>query len=261
MFKNINAKGILFRAALPILVLVYMVCLLPILPFLFFNRMDYKKKIKGNPLYKSVLVGLLEKHPLLYELSILYWNYPMFGRLYDILPPMKGNVLQVGCGTGLLNKRYRKRSDIRFINLDLNKKALAYGKRKKRFDTYMHANIYNTPLEDHSVDVIIFARCFHHIKNHKRAFLECERLLKPHGTIIIIDPIGLYDTSDHGFMTNTMLDGIVWCFNPNSFSSHLANSISNKLEIESIDFYRQPTVSNYHVHYPHTDVVAMIKKI
>ena len=236
-------------------------CLLIVLfPILFLNQQDYKANINRNLLYKSFIVKILEKYPLLYEVSIFIWNFPMFNRIYSILPELTGKVFQVGCGTGLLNTYYKNKNDVDFVNLDINMAYLKYGYRKKRFKSFLCASIYNVPLEDKSFSTIIFARCFHHIRNHKKALSECLRLLKDNGKIIIIDPVSLSEQNNQSYLTNTPLDGVVWRFSKSTLEKHIRRIVPSQLSVKSLEYFRQKHITNYNSQYPHTDVVIVLGK-
>ena len=97
-------------------------------PIYYLNRWDFNRKKKRNPFYASALVRLQNRYPLLYDLAMLAQNFPAWHRVYDLLPMFSGDVLQVGCGTGLLNKHLRRRADVRFTNMDANANALRVGR-------------------------------------------------------------------------------------------------------------------------------------
>jgi len=240
--------------------LSYYCFLIVLFPILFFNQQDYKANIKSNLLYKSFIVKILEKHPLLYEVSIFVWNFPMFNKIYSILPKLSGKVLQVGCGTGLLNTYYKNKNDIDFVNLDINMAYIKYGYRKSRFKSYLCASIYSVPLEDKSFDVIIFARCFHHIRKHKSALSECLRLLKDNGKIIIIDPVSLSEQSNQSYLTNTPLDGVVWRFSKSTLEKYIRKIAPSQLSVKSLEYFRQKHITNYNSQYPHADAVIVLEK-
>jgi len=240
--------------------LSYYCFLLVLFPILLLNQLNYKANTKSNLLYRSFIVKILEKHPLLYEVSVFVWNFPMFNKIYSILPELSGKVLQVGCGTGLLNAYYKNKNDVDFVNLDINMAYLKYGYRKKRFKSYLCASIHCVPLEDKSFDIIIFARCFHHIRNHKSALSECARLLKDNGKIIIIDPVSLSELRNQSYLTNTPLDGVVWRFSKSTLEKHVRKIVPSQLSVKSLAYFRQKHITNYNSQYPHTDAVIVLEK-
>src|SRR6476646_8743408 len=140
---------------------------------LLLNQYLFKRDMKKKPLVKSRLMKLIDRYPILYEFSILIWNFPSFKHIYSPIPIVEGeSILQVGCGTGLLNKSFE---NYNIENLDINSNYLRYGYKKKRFLRYMSGSVYKLPYGDNSFDTIIFARCFHHIFKQKKALQECNR--------------------------------------------------------------------------------------
>ena len=234
-------------------------------PVYYLNRWHFNRKRKRNPFYTSMLVRLENRYPLLYELAMLAQNFPAWHHVYDVLPTFSGDVLQVGCGTGLLNKHMRRRADVRLTNLDANINALRVGTSLRRYSDCIHACIdKRTPLPDRSFDVILFARCFHHIRNHRKAFEECARLLREGGTVMIVDPVMLHDNArykkSYAYMTNSSIDGVIWRFTHGTFLKHLKVCASPTFAIRSVHCVRQLHVTNYNLVAPHTDMVAVLVK-
>jgi SAM-dependent methyltransferase len=234
-------------------------------PIYYLNRWDFKRKKKRNPFYTSALVRLQNRYPLLYELSMLAQNFPMWHRVYDVLPTFSGDVLQVGCGTGLLNKHMQRRADVRFTNMDANADALRVGASLGRYSDFVHAYIDRaTPLPDRSFDVVLFARSFHHVRNHRKAFVECERLLRDGGIVIIADPVMLQEKGRNarltGYMANSSIDGVIWRFTRDTFLKHLEECLPPAFTIRSVICVRQLHVTNYNMFVPQTDIVAVLVK-
>jgi len=233
-------------------------------PLLFVNTIVHKRRIKKNPFYKSYIVRLYERFPLAYEAYILVMNFPLFYNVYNVLPPLSDRVLQVGCGTGALNIYLRKKNklkDIDLYNLDTNINSINYGLKRKAFTNYIHSDIKNAPFEDGYFDTIVFARCLHHIKNHKKVFKECERLLAPNGKIIISDHIDLSPASpDHSFMMNSNIDGVIWRYNEVGLRSHLAKNLPPGLTVTSLQAVRQKCITNYNLFFPNADGLAIIER-
>jgi SAM-dependent methyltransferase len=237
-------------------------------PIYYLNKWDFRRHKTRNPFYTSKLMRVQERFPALYDLSMWAQNFPMWDRLYRAVPTISGDVLQVGCGTGLFNHYLRRTSrggSLNLVNLDANLRALRYGARRGRYQTYVHALIdRGTGLDDASFDIIVFARSFHHIRNHKRAFAECARLLRWGGSLIIFDPIMLTKPAtapvDAGYMGNSSIDGVIWRFTPNSFIRHLHETIPETLEVSDVRFVRQLHVSNYNTFVRQTDVIAVLTK-
>jgi SAM-dependent methyltransferase len=229
------------------------------------------KHTKTNPFHTSIMTKLLDKYPLAYELFVCVTNFPMREGVYKVLPSISGTVLQVGCGTGLLNlyckKNIAKYGEINFINMDVNGNALRFGKSIGRYTDYLHASIYDVPLENESIDYIVFARCLHHIRSHKKMFTECARLLKKNGEIIILDVAVVKElqkkaaTLRGSFMVNSSLDGLIWRYDKGDLTERIKKTKTDTLEIVTIEEIRQINITNYNLKYPQTDIVAVLKKV
>lgn len=242
---------------------VFVTLFLILFPCLLLNAIDYKWNVRRKPFYTSKIVQLCNKYPLIYNISQLFLNFPLYENVYRIVPKVSGKVLHVGCGTGLLNRCYKKKyGDAEMVNLDANINMLKYGVKKNAFRSYVHASIYDVPIDDNYFDTIIFARCLHHIRDHKKAFRECSRILRNNGIIIITDPVSLstYDGMN-SYMTNTYIDGLVWRFTKASLRKHIEKRLPQDLRIKSIRYSRLPHITNYNLLYPHTDSVVVIDKL
>ncbi|WP_171056034.1 class I SAM-dependent methyltransferase [Paenibacillus sinopodophylli] len=242
----------------------YAIFFVMLFPIYYVVKLDFKKNLKANPFYKSKFVQLSEKYPILYEIMIVFVNFPLHSRVYKLFPAeIKGDVLQVGCGTGILNVYFSKRKrDIRFTNLDTNLHALQYGKKKKRFESYLHSGIEKTGLPDKSFDYILFARCFHHVRSTKKTFAECERLIRDDGKIIILDPVtwlkGEQESSDEAYMANSTMDGLIWRYSTNALVTHIERHLPPGLQVVEYTTDRQLITANYGFKYPTTDALVII---
>lgn len=237
-------------------------------PIYYLNRYDLlrlKKKMK-NPFYTSKFVRFMYRHPIIYEIELLLQNFPKPSRVFDVLPEMSGEVLQVGCGPGLLNKYYRNNTSIHFTNLDVNLPSLKLGKRMGRFDSYVHADICKAPFPDETFDVVLFARCFHHIRRTRKALEESLRVLKPGGIVIVADPVSIQKTSADekmtgAYMINSSIDGVVWKFTLESLKEHILQNMPKGLVLESVIEKRLIHMTNYNFKYPNTDAVIILRKV
>ncbi|MDP2749606.1 MAG: class I SAM-dependent methyltransferase [Nanoarchaeota archaeon] len=103
-------------------------------------------------------------------------------------------ILVIGCGVGndlVAIKKYAKK----LVVIDVNKKALnniTLDLVKKKM------NASSMSFKNESFDVILSFDVFEHIKNDKRAFDECRRVLKKEGFLIMTVPAysALYSSYD-----------------------------------------------------------------
>ncbi|MFX1431953.1 MAG: class I SAM-dependent methyltransferase [Promethearchaeota archaeon] len=95
----------------------------------------------------------------------------------------KGNLIDVGSGTGFLSIEIAKRApELKIYGIDLSKKMveIASGNAKHLKNVkFKLANAINLPFENNSVDFIVSTGSFHHWKHPIKVFNECYRILKP----------------------------------------------------------------------------------
>jgi ubiquinone/menaquinone biosynthesis C-methylase UbiE len=112
-------------------------------------------------------------------------------------------VLEIGCGTGnvaVLVKRLHP--DVRVVGLDPDARALARAQRKARrrgLDVQLDRGFAEElPYPDESFDRVLSAFMFHHLEpaGRRRALREVRRVLRPGGSLHLLDFGGAKDASD-----------------------------------------------------------------
>lgn len=231
-------------------------------PILFYNYIDFNIQFKKNNFYISFLTRVIYKYSFAYTISTFIYDFPVYSKIYKLIPELKGNVLQVGCGNGLYNlyiKKYCKRHISSITNLDINYNLLKNGQKKGLFKEIIHASVYSIPESNIKYDYILFARCFHHIKYHRKALKECGKVLKTGGKIIIFDPVHDTKREMKSFMMNSLFDGLIWVFNKYSFSKYIESVLPEGMFLESYTCTKQVHFSNYNLHFSLSDGLIIIK--
>lgn len=188
----IEEKGVTITILLYLLVSIVLTLTGPIW---LVNAWDHRRRTRQqNPFYQGWLVRAVVQFPALYDLMALFWNFPQGRCIYRILPEIAGSVLQIGCGTGLLNRYLSVRAgrQIDMINLDLNRRYLSQGRRKGVLQVAVNADAQLLPFKKNTFEIVLFPRCLHHIRNHRKSFFECVRVLRPGGRLIIAESLCLF---------------------------------------------------------------------
>jgi ubiquinone/menaquinone biosynthesis C-methylase UbiE len=117
-------------------------------------------------------------------------------------------VLDIGCGTGTLAVRIKKRQpDVEVVGLDPDSKALSRARSKARnasasiaFDQGFADDL---PYGDASFDRVLSSFMFHHLPTEvkNKALSEVRRVLKPGGSFCMLD-FGGHGSHGHGILTH-----------------------------------------------------------
>lgn len=103
------------------------------------------------------------------------------------LVPKKDIIADIGAGFGRLTPTYAPLAQ-KCILIDPASKQLEKAKKlKKRYPHlyFQQASAEKLPLKKESVDLLLFIRTLHHLKNPKPIFAEFNRVIKPKGFLII----------------------------------------------------------------------------
>ncbi len=99
--------------------------------------------------------------------------------------------VDIGCGVGDLCRILPK--SLKRIGIDLSLPALKYAKRDCRTDVvFINANLFELPLPDKSVDVVICLEVLEHLREDDKALEEICRILRPGGKLIMSLPGEFY---------------------------------------------------------------------
>ncbi len=119
----------------------------------------------------------------------IYWR-----KKFLKLLPINNNtlILDVATGTGDVGFEIRKKYDAPLIGLDYSYNMLKKGQDKSkklntsRF-TFIQGDAESLPIDDNSIDIITIAYGIRNLSNFKNALSEFNRVLKPGGTLGILE--------------------------------------------------------------------------
>jgi len=98
------------------------------------------------------------------------------------------HVLDVGCGTGELERRLLERWPmLRVTGVDLSPNMLRQAAEKGTGAATVAAEAHRLPLRDTSFDLAICANAFHYFRQPDNALAEMRRVLRPAGRLVLVD--------------------------------------------------------------------------
>lgn len=101
------------------------------------------------------------------------------------------HLLDVGCGNGSTVARILSDSrfaGIQYVGLDYNKKTIEEVKNTENMQ-FIYGDACTMPFSDSEFDIIVLSHVFEHIKDSDQLCRELNRVLKPHGKLLVIVPI------------------------------------------------------------------------
>lgn len=131
-----------------------------------------------------------------YELDWTWRRYfsPLHRTLVEEAGEVKGlRVLDLGCGTGGLLRRFARAGAGRLVGIDPSEGMLEVASRSAEGDgcfRFIKTAAESIPLEDGAFDLAVSCIAFHHFPDPRRALAETERLMVPGGRLLLCDLCG-----------------------------------------------------------------------
>ncbi|MDF1851339.1 MAG: metalloregulator ArsR/SmtB family transcription factor [Verrucomicrobiales bacterium] len=109
--------------------------------------------------------------------------------LLKLMPPMV--IADLGAGEGTFSQLLAQRAE-KVIAIDNSEKMVEFGTRVAQENGYENleyrfGEIEDPPIEDNSIDLAFFSQALHHAEKPEEAIQAAARILKPGGTIVILD--------------------------------------------------------------------------
>jgi ubiquinone/menaquinone biosynthesis C-methylase UbiE len=147
-----------------------------------------------------------EEYKIMFAAEEHHWWYRglrkiLFSSINKYLPLSKAQVLDVGCGTGLLLKIFSKKHEIKGV--DYSEEAISFC-RLRGLKSLIKASVNELPFENNSFDLITCMDVLYHKGiDIRKSLSEIYRVLKPGGIFAINIPAFnfLYSSHDRAIET------------------------------------------------------------
>jgi ubiquinone/menaquinone biosynthesis C-methylase UbiE len=134
--------------------------------------------------------------------QLLEIEQPIVREILDGLP--RGVALDAACGTGR-HTAYLASLGHTVIGVDSSPEMLARAREKVPEGEFREGDLYELPLDDDAVDLVVCAIALSHVPDLERALGELVRVLRPDGHLVISDSRGLI--GDIGLPLVRIVDG------------------------------------------------------
>lgn len=142
-------------------------------------------EVKSKEKYNRI-AGAYDAHSKLAEkLWFANWRERFF-------PPLTGNILEIGIGTGKNIEYYNKEAEV--VGIDFSEKMLEKAHSKlaesgKKNITLLQMDVENLKFKDDSFDYAVTTCVFCSVPNPIKGLEEIRRVLKPTGKLIMIEHV------------------------------------------------------------------------
>ena len=101
-------------------------------------------------------------------------------------------ILDSGCGTGNFETLFslnQSNMNTKIVGIDMSRKRLDVAKSGPyQMASFICGDTESLPFKDNSFDCVILIEVIEHVPNKRRLLLECKRVLKTHGMLIMTTP-------------------------------------------------------------------------
>jgi ubiquinone/menaquinone biosynthesis C-methylase UbiE len=115
------------------------------------------------------------------------WNVLRRGFQRLIPVPVRGAMLDVGCGTGSSLAIYEGCFET-YTGIDLSPRSIELARNRFPQHDWRVGDACQLPFADDSFDLVAFSSVLHHIPDFSAAVVEARRVLKPGGVVFAYDP-------------------------------------------------------------------------
>ncbi len=132
-----------------------------------------------------------------------YWQRRRYNTIVRFTPN-DNNIVEIGCGSGKVLEAFPQG-----IGVDILFNKLRYKKKNTR--RLIHASIFELPLKNGSMEVVICSQLIEHVAKDRMLFVELNRILKQDGILVL-------GTPDYGNRSWLIIEWIYGKLLPNAYT-------------------------------------------
>ena len=134
---------------------------------------------------------MIKLEKIFVNLSAVTRNIKVIERLFSQIDLSNvKNVLEIGCGIGVLSSYLAEKYGWRVTGIDLDPEQIKSAKKTHREDknlNFLKADALKLPFMENEFDLVLSVDALHHIPNRNETFDELNRVLKSNGFYILVD--------------------------------------------------------------------------
>lgn len=133
-------------------------------------------------------MSIFDEISSVYDFGMLPLEWLILRRLrQQAFPPLRGDVLEVGIGTGVNLPLYGP--EARVTGCDASEEMLAWATRRRTHTSVVldQADAQHLPFADGSFDVVVASLVFCSVADPARGLAEARRVLRPGGRLVLLE--------------------------------------------------------------------------
>jgi len=112
-----------------------------------------------------------------------------YNRCLSLIKKYEGNILDAGCGRGLLLKKiYFKNNKVNLFGLDISPKLCEIAKANNPYADISVGDVENMEFPDNHFDCVFMTETLEHLLDYDKAIREVSRVLKKEGQFVLTVP-------------------------------------------------------------------------
>lgn len=155
---------------------------------------ELHENVPKNWYFESIRVDALQR----------YWHKRRFEEVSDVIEPVKGNILDIGCNDGTFSKIiFDKSGASELIGIDVVKKTVDWANKhwgNSRKIKFVVADAQDLPFESSTFEAVFALEVLEHVFDPVKVLSEIKRVLKNNGYAVILVP------------SDNLLFRIIWFF-------------------------------------------------
>jgi predicted TPR repeat methyltransferase len=150
-----------------------------------------------------------------YDDDLASWSYQAPAVVAETVVtrhPEAGDVLDVGCGTGLVGRELRARGYAgRVVGLDISEASLGLARQSGAYDAVEQADLQQRlPLDDDSVDAVVCVGVMTYLPDVEEVWREFARAVRPGGLVVATQREDLWESRECPAVVDRLRDQGVW---------------------------------------------------
>lgn len=118
-----------------------------------------------------------------------YWHSRRFAEVRNVIKPVNGPILDIGCHSGTFTKKILEKIKTKEVyGIDISSSAIKRAKLRIPFGHFEIGDAVNLPFQSNFFVTVFCLEVLEHVDNPEKVLSEIKRVLKKNGDVVILVP-------------------------------------------------------------------------